>query len=169
VLNHASIPADNPERVARAIAQIWKSDHYPFVYPNSYIVIADDGRGTQIEVTQRGNEQVPAALEVGLRVNPVPSPYSEVHLNIVTSLSEQEVLSIGEREAWIARICDREFFKLIELWLENRFLLEVITENEARRYVQFTQSRNWRGVLEKEPMPLAQFGYTDQWLSGPEH
>ena len=95
---HTSIPADDPERVARVIGEIWQAAAHPFVFPNSYIVIADDGRGSQIEVSQRGHEQVPAAQDVGLRINPSPSPYSEVHVNIGTRLTEDQILAIGRRE-----------------------------------------------------------------------
>jgi hypothetical protein len=164
---HASIPADDPEQVARVIAELWKTTPYPFVFPGSFVVIADDDRGSEIEISPRGDEQVPAAEEVGLRVNSSPSPYGEVHLNVGTRLSEGEVLAIAAREGWIARVCDRKFFKLIELWLENRFLLEVVTEEETRRYRQFMTTANWRAVMEREPMPLPRFGYAETWLSGP--
>jgi hypothetical protein len=82
-------------------------------------------------------------------------------------LAQAQVLDIASREGWVARVCDRKFFKLIELWLENQFLLEIMTEEEAKRYGQFTTLDNWRSVIEHEPMPLQRFGYADNWLSGP--
>lgn len=164
---HASIPADDPERVARVIAELWRSEHFPFVYPESYIVIAGDDRGTEVEVLKRGNEQVPAPVDVGLRRNPSASPYSEVHLNVLTPLSERDVLAIAAREGWIARICDRAFFNLIEFWIENKFMLEVMTEAEAKRYKSFMSAARWRKVMAETPMPLAQFGFTDKWLIKP--
>ena len=55
----------------------------------------------------------------------------------------------------------------MELWLENRFLVEIVTEPEVSRYRAFTTSQNWRAVIEHEPMPLAQFGYAEAWLKAP--
>ncbi len=165
---HVSIPADDPGRVARVIAEIWRTEAFPFVFPGSFIVIPDDQRGTEIEVVRRGDEQVPAVGEVGLRLNPGPSSYSEVHVNMVTRISEAEVLALAAREGWIARVCDRRFFKLIELWLENRFLLELLTEAETVRYRSFMSRAGWRAVLASEAMPLARFGFASSWLQAPE-
>jgi hypothetical protein len=88
-----------------------------------------------VEVGPRGREGVPGPTDVDLRDNAAPSPYSEVHLNIASPLSEAEVLAIGAREGWITRPCDRGgMFKLVELWLEDRFMLEVMTDHEWERY-----------------------------------
>jgi hypothetical protein len=54
---HASIPADDPERVARVLAEIWKTHYFPFVFPDSYVVISGNEWGNNIEVCKRGDEQ----------------------------------------------------------------------------------------------------------------
>jgi hypothetical protein len=133
---HASIPADNPERVARVIAELWRGSYAPFaVIPGVFTASAGDDRGTQIEVGPRGREAVPGEMQVGWRINPAPSPYSEVHLNILSPLSDAEVFAIAKREGWTALSCDRGgFFKLIEFWLENSFMLEVMNDREWGRY-----------------------------------
>ncbi len=165
---HVSIPADDPERVARVIAEIWRTEYFAFVFPGSFIVIPDDERGTEIEVLRRGDEQVPAQMEVGLRRNGAPSPYSEIHVNMATRLGEQELLALANREGWIARVCDRKFFRLIELWIENRFLIELMTEAEVLRYRTFMSTANWRAAIAAEPMPLDRFGFAGTWLTEPQ-
>ena len=73
--------------------------------------------------------------QLDFRDNPAPSPYSEVHLNIYSPLSEAEILAIAEREGWTALACDRGgAFKLIEFWLENKFMLEIMNDHEWGRY-----------------------------------
>ncbi len=57
---HASIPADDPERVARVIAEVWRGEHFPFLFPQTFIVMAGDDRGNMIEVAPRGKEICPA-------------------------------------------------------------------------------------------------------------
>ena len=133
---HASIPADDPERVARVIAELWNGTFAPFPpVPGVFIARADDDRGTQVEVGPRGREAAPAANQLEFRTNPTPSPYSEVHLNIASRLSDEAVLAIGRREGWTARECDRGgMFKLIEFWVENKFLIEVMNDHEWERY-----------------------------------
>lgn len=165
---HASIPADNPAHVAGVFGELWNAEVHPFVFPDSFVVIPASQHGTIIEIVPRGDEQVPATTEVGIHRNPSPSQYNECHLNVATHLSEAEILALGEREGWIARTCDRAAFNLVELWIENRFLIELMTPEEQARYVAFYQdAANWREAARHVPMPLPQFGYTEKWLAGP--
>jgi hypothetical protein len=165
---HASIPADNPEHVASVLAEIWKTDYFPFVFPESYVVISGNAWGSNIEVCKRGDEQVPASVEVGLHRNPSPSRYNEVHLLIGTELGFEEIFAIAKREGWIARLCDRALFNLVELWIENRFLIEVTTGAEIERYRQFYSNLdNWREVAKHVQMPMPQFGFAEGWLEAP--
>ena len=48
---HASIPADDPERVARVIAELWRgtSEPAPYIAPGLCVARTGDDRGTQIE------------------------------------------------------------------------------------------------------------------------
>lgn len=47
---HASVPADDTARVARVISELWRCEHFRFLFPQHYLVVAGDDRGTQIEV-----------------------------------------------------------------------------------------------------------------------
>jgi glutathione S-transferase len=50
---HASIPADDPERVARVVAELWRGSSAPFpVVPGVFVARAEDERGSQIEVSR---------------------------------------------------------------------------------------------------------------------
>ncbi len=61
-----------------------------------------------------------------------------MHLNVATPLSADEALAIAEREGWTARVCDRGGkFNVIEFWLENKFMLELMTTDEFKRYAAF--------------------------------
>jgi hypothetical protein len=142
VIIHASMPADDPERVARVIAELWRGACLAFpVLPGVFIARAGDDRGTQIEVGPRGVEGAPGETQVQPRVNPSPSTYSSVHLNILSPLDERDILEIAKREGWIALPCDRGgAFRLIEFWLENKFMLEVMNAREWERYRTWDRS-----------------------------
>jgi hypothetical protein len=149
LLFHASVPADDPERVARVIAEVWRGESMAFPpVPGTFIAFAGDDRGSEIEVGPRGREGYPADGEVGMKANPTPSPYSEAHLLLGTPRSETEVLAIAEREGWIARACDRGgMFRLIEFWLENKFMLEFLTPEEQKRYREGMTAEKFRAVF----------------------
>ncbi len=146
MLFHASIPADDPERVARVIAEVWRGESMPFPpVPGIYVAFANDDRGSEIEVGPRGFEGFPDESEVGFRRNVSPSPYSEAHLLLGTPLSADEVLAIAKREGWIARICDRGgMFKLVEFWMEDKFMIEFVTAAEEKRYRALTSAAKFR-------------------------
>ena len=150
---HASIPADDPQRVARVIAELWRGEFFPFVYPHSFIVLAGDDRGTEIEVLPRGLEHTRGQKEVWLEQNKSPSLHSEAHINMATSLTLPEIQIIARREGWTARVCDRITFNVIEFWLEDRFMLELMTPEELTRYQGFMTTANWRALMAKGPPP----------------
>jgi hypothetical protein len=145
MIHHASVPADDCERVARVIAELWGGTYHPFVAPGTFVVLANDDHGTELEVAPRGTELIPADGEVGFQTNPTASPFSEVHINMGTVLTYDEVLTIATREGWTARVCDRGgFFKLVEFWLENKFMLELMSAAESARYRSVMNADFWR-------------------------
>jgi hypothetical protein len=149
VLLHVSIPADEPERVARAIADIAQGTVLLFPpVPGAFMVWCGTDQRTIVEVNPRGHEHVPANGQFGIRTNPSPSPYSEAHIAIGTALPAEGVLSVGRREGWLAQHSDRGgLFSVIELWLENKFLLEVLIEAEQRRYSDNVTVDRFRAVF----------------------
>ena len=149
---HASVPADDTARVARVIGELWRCKYFPFLFPGHFLVVAGDERGTQIEVGPRGKQIVPGDTMMSFQSNPSPSPYSEVHLNIATPLTVEEVLTIAKREGWTARVCDRGgVFKVIEFFLENKFMLELMTDHELKRYQIFMKPENMRMIGKNMP------------------
>ena len=157
MINHISIGVHNPEKVANVLAEIWSGFVLPFPpSPNSFIVLANDGRGSAVEVTPTDTVIVPGKglppeenFDVNTRTEDVEaqfvassfSPqYVATHLNINTNLSETEVKEIGKREGWRTLTCnrDRGLFQLIELWIEDRFMLEVMTPEMTARYIEIT-------------------------------
>jgi hypothetical protein len=157
MINHISIAVENPEKVANVIAELWRGMVLPFPpAPNSFIVLANDGRGSGVEVTPIDTvivpgEGLPAEENFSLETptgeyeakfvkSDVVPQYVPTHLNINTPLSIEEVKEIGRREGWRTLVANRDngFFQLIELWIEDRFLLEVMTPEQTARYVEIT-------------------------------
>ena len=136
MLFHASIPADDPEHVARVIAELWRGSVTPFPpYPGAFIAWADDERRTVVDVFPRGRQHVPAPGEFAMQTAANPSPYSEAHLAIGTRLSAAEIFALAAREGWLAQRSDRGgLFEVVELWVENKFLLELLPHEQLQRY-----------------------------------
>ena len=157
MINHISIAVNEPKRVAGVLAEIWDGVVYPFPpSPGAYVVLANDGRGTTVEVTTRGTTIVPGKgyppaenfsietpteeYEAKFVQNDTPPQYVATHLNISTEKSIDEIKAIGKREGWRTMVAnrDRGLFQLVELWIEDTFMLEVMTPEQTARYREIT-------------------------------
>jgi hypothetical protein len=145
---HASIPADDPERVARVMAEIWGGECFRFPpWPGAWIAMAGDDRGSTFEVYPRGQVIAPGAGD-GMATpapDPAPSRYGLFHLAVATDRSAEEILAIGEREGWRAVRCNRGgVFDVVELWIENAVLVEVLTAEMQKDYRAGVTPDLWR-------------------------
>ena len=155
MINHVSIAVRDPKKVADVLAELWGGFVVPFPpAPDSFMVLANDGRGSAVEVTPIDTVLVPGEgfppeenfdlatsteeYEAKFVADDYAPRYVATHLNVNTHLSEREVKAIAEREGWRALTCNRGggLFQLIELWIEDRFMLEVMTPEQTARYVE---------------------------------
>lgn len=140
---HASVPADEPERVARVIAELWNGEAVPFPpVERTWMAVAHDGRGCEIEVSPRDLAFLPGPAEIACAAQPETPRHSSSHLLVASPLEAEAVLAIGAREGWATRVCrrggpDPMGFDLIEMWLENAYMLEIAPKGWAERYVAF--------------------------------
>lgn len=158
MINHISIGVHNPEKVANFLAEIWDGFVFPFPpSPDSFIVVADDGRGSAVEVTpvnivlepgegfphEEGFDKTTPTEEFEAKFvyDKTTPKYISTHLAINTKLSEQEIKALANREGWRTLTCNRGegLFQLIEIWVENRFMLEVFTPEMTKRYIEIMQ------------------------------
>lgn len=155
MINHISIAVNEPERVANFIAKVWDGMVFPFPpVPDSFFVIANDGKGTAVEVTPNGTVLVPGeglpdendptafteAFEAKFIKSDLVPRYVATHLNISTRKSIEEIRELAKQEDWRVLVCNRGegLFQLVEVWVENTFMLEVMTPEQTERYVEIT-------------------------------
>jgi hypothetical protein len=145
VIFHISIPARNPDLVAGTVARLVGGQHFPF-HPveGARIVLFGDAHGSAIEIYPDNIE-----LDIGTdmlepRPSPAPPQRFSMHAAIATPLSQAEVFAISGQVGWIARECDRGPFTLLEVWVENRLLLELLTPSSQQDYRRSMTAENWR-------------------------
>lgn len=148
---HNSIPADNPQLVAETIAEIWggKAEAFKFPpWPGAYVAIAGDDRSTTIEVYPREQTMAPgeeAEDPAWAKVDPSPSEHVAFHVATMTHKAPEEIVAIAERVGWRVLQCSRgPFFDVIEVWVENKMLLEVLTPEMQANYKKNVNLEMWR-------------------------
>ncbi len=125
---HASVPAIEPDRVASVLAELLEGRVTPFG-ERGRMAWSGHHTGHMIEVLQVAPEDL-ATVGEPRRL------YDSVHLALASQLSPEAVLAIGAREGWKTRRCRRGgSFDVIELWLEDHFMLEVLTPEMQAEYL----------------------------------
>jgi hypothetical protein len=138
VIHHISIPARDPEHVARVLVELFDGRLTGFgPYPGSFIAWACDDVGAAIEVYPAGTEMVPpdGPGQATFRHDPNASRYVATHATVSVQRSVDEVLALGEREGWRAVRLSRGPHDVIELWVENSVMLEIMTPEMTADYL----------------------------------
>lgn len=151
MIHHISISAENPERVANVIAEIWQGYAFPFVaFPGSYIAFKNDDKGTGIEVLPLNMELVSGGDGQPSRhqINENASRHTVTHAALSVPASEEQIMEIAAREGWRAETFSRDgVFSVVELWIENRMLLELLPPEFAARYLEVVTPQNYAAFL----------------------
>jgi len=139
MLFHMSIAADDPKHVAGVIAELWQGHarRFPPVSDNGWIALAGDARGTAIEVYPQGTVLRESDGDVDAHGEGTGSDrFTPTHGAIATELEQERVLAIAEREGWPAKYRKRGgMFGVIELWIEGRQMMEVLTPEMQAEYL----------------------------------
>lgn len=154
MIHHISISAHNPQLVAEVIAQVIEGKAFPFSpVEGGFITLADDGYATAVEVYPISIQMQPATGddEVLFVKSAQPAEFIANHAAISVKLSEEEIKAIAKEHGWRAVTCSRGggLFHVVEFWLENRLLIEFLTPEMAKEYVNTISIEKWAGYLEQ--------------------
>jgi hypothetical protein len=162
MIHHLSIAARDPQHVASVLAELLGGYAGPFVgpFPDAWVVYTEDAFGTGIEVYAEGTQVVPGegdAMTAVRRGEPAPTAF---HALVSVKADRQTIERIGAREGWRTRHFWRgpgnlRLFELYEFWIENRTMLELVTEDMLPRYVAIANGAAQRELLARRAAPPA--------------
>jgi hypothetical protein len=146
MLFHMSIAAEDPQRVATVIAELWRGEarRFPPIANDSWMALAGDERGTLLEVYPLGTvlRETPGDADAHGETSAVDR-FSATHGAIATPLDDVEVLAIAGREGWPAKYRKRGgLFGVIELWIEGHQMMEVLTPEMQSEYLAAMAARD---------------------------
>ena len=140
MLFHMSIAADDPQHVASVVAELWRGEakRFPPISDNGWIALAGDDRGTALEVYPAGTVLVETEGDLDAHGELGGADrLSATHGAIATPLDQDQVLAIARREGWPAKYRKRGgMFGVIELWIEGRQMMEVLTPAMQAEYLE---------------------------------
>src|SRR3954465_13357252 len=145
---HFSIAADDPKRTATMLAELWRGQTFPFpmVGKGSWVAFAGDDRGSTVEVYPRDLAFYPSDGPGEQGWEPV-SRHGPFHAAVATPLSIEEVEEIGRRYGCHTSLCRRGPFRVIEYWVDDALMLEMLTPEMQEEYRRGVTPESWPKIL----------------------
>jgi hypothetical protein len=163
MIHHVSIPAREPHHVAEVLAELMGGKCYPFgPLEGAYMAASGDDHGSMIEVyPDRATLDIPDTDDqVVFGENGSPPQTWPFHVFLSVPREPEEIERIGAREGWRAKTFGRgmqghkPFFHVIEFWLENRLMIEVVSPAMVREYEDFLKRAQTAMMSDSESLRL---------------
>ena len=154
MIHHVSIPARDPRHVAEVLAELMRGRCHPFgPLEGAFMAASGDEHGSMIEVyPEQSTLEIPNDEKQVVFGNQAPPRAWPFHLLLSVPREREEIEEIGAREGWRTKLFGRgipgrkPFFHVIEFWLENRLMVEVISREMAEEYLNFLKNADMSGI-----------------------
>lgn len=141
-IHHVSLPAHEPARVARVLAELFGARVVPLPHPEgTLLVYGGDDDGTALEIWPAATRGGVGARELTQRDLPLPEDWP--HHAFVTSAScdEDAIVEVFAREGWRAERVHNgpphAGFSLVRGWIENHATIEIGGREMRAQYERF--------------------------------
>jgi hypothetical protein len=142
MIHHLSIAARDPKHVAGVLAEFMGGLAVPFPpNPGSFFALQLDEHGSGVEVYPAGTELQPGGDGGGgfVKKPAAERGYGPTHFALSVAAEAAAVEAIARREGWQCFRCDRGPFHVIEVWVENESMVEILPPEFAAEYLAFTR------------------------------
>jgi hypothetical protein len=140
MIHHLSIAARDPKHAAGVLAELMGGVAVPFPpNPGSFFALQLDEHGSGVEVYPAGTELQPGGTNGGGFVKREARGYGATHFALSVATEADKVEAIAVREGWQCFRCNRGPFHVIEVWIENESMVEILPPEFAREYLAFTR------------------------------
>ncbi len=148
MLHHISIAVENPFRVAKVLGELTGGQFFEFpVTPGAYMVILNDAYGSALEILPKASVWMTGEAGAEIHTAELIPRFGAVHAALSVPVSRTTIETIAAREGWHVQWGDRGPFQVIELWIENCFMLELLTSEMTKAYLEFMKPSNYAAFL----------------------
>jgi catechol 2,3-dioxygenase-like lactoylglutathione lyase family enzyme len=140
MIHHLSIAARDPKQAAGVLAELMGGTAVPFPpNPGSFFALQLDDHGSGVEVYPAGTELQPGGVTGGSFVKKDHRGFGSTHFALSVATDADRVKAIAKTAGWQCFDCDRGPFHVIEVWVENETMVEILPPEYAREYLAFTR------------------------------
>src|SRR6202000_1562607 len=115
--------------------------------PGSFFALQLDDNGSGVGGYPAGTELRPGGEVGGKFVKNEARGFGSTHFALSVATDANTVKSIAERAGWQCFDCDRGPFHVIEGWVENETMVEILPPEYAREYLAFTKPDNIKAAM----------------------
>jgi hypothetical protein len=153
MIHHLSIAARDPQHVASVLAELMGGVAVPFPpNPGSFFALQLDDHGSGVEVYPAGTELRPGGDNgAGFAKNAAARGFGPTHFALSVAADAAAVEAIAGREGWHCYRCNRGPFHVIEVWLENESMVEILPPEFAAEYLAFTRPDQIEAAMKAAP------------------
>jgi catechol 2,3-dioxygenase-like lactoylglutathione lyase family enzyme len=139
MIHHLSIAASNPKQAADILAELMGGTAVPFPpNPGSYFALQLDEHGSGVEVYPAGTELEPNGEVGGSFMTRAARGFGSTHFALSVKTDTDTVKKVAEKAGWQCYDCNRGPFHVIEVWVENHIMVEILPPAYAAEYLAFT-------------------------------
>ena len=153
MIHHLSIAARDPKHAAGVLAELMGGTAVPFPpNPGSFFALQLDDNGSGVEVYPAGTELEPNGNTGGTFVKRPARGYGATHFALSVSTDAKKVEDIARRAGWDCFVCNRGPFHVIEVWVENQTMVEILPPDFAGEYLAFTRPEKVLAAMAAAPV-----------------
>ena len=154
MIHHLSIAARDPKQAAGVLAELMGGKAVPFPpNPGSFFALQLDDHGSGVEVYPAGTELEPNGSTGGTFVKePRARGFGATHFALSVSTDARTVEEIARRAGWNCFTCNRGPFHVIEVWVENETMVEILPPEFAAEYLAFTRPDKVLAAMQAAPV-----------------
>ena len=137
MIYHVSIEAEEPQRVAHMIAELWQGSALPLdeLVEGCWIAFCGGDPLRAIEVVPQGTNITEAGETGWVGPRGGASRPTASHVALGTNLSREAVFEIANREGWRPKIIRRaDSFDVIEIWVNEHLVIEFLSPEMQAEY-----------------------------------
>ena len=153
MIHHLSIAARDPKHVAGVLAELMGGTAVAFPpNPGSFFALQLDEHGSGVDVYPAGTELQPGGNNGGTFVKkPEARGFGPTHFALSVTTGADAVEAIAQRAGWQCFNCNRGPFHVIEVWVENESMVEILPPEYAAEYLAFTNPAKVAAAMAAAP------------------
>lgn len=154
MLLNASIRAADPAGVAAVLAACTGGHALRFPpFPDSWIAFAGEDDGRTVGVYPLTHRLVPGPGAVACETGAANAAPSATHAAIASPLPAERLMAHGAGAGWTTRCADRGPLACIEMWIEDRVLVEWLDPEMRAAYHATITNANWAAMFATDGAP----------------